>query len=172
MSKPNFSEMLAQSEADAVVANRSRDNVETYIQKRLHTRLAIGSAIIDKKSGERVYSVEQAQKIIGKDFHWLAARKFTIERVTNYLVVVDAKDAWGRSMGQFTIELSDLHLSTWDFAVKVRASIARVKAAKVAEAKRTQEQDLKKLRDQVKLAQRALDKAVKDAEEKGALFTK
>lgn len=172
MSNPNFSEMLATSDADAVVAKRSRDNVETYIQKRLHTRLAIGSSIINKKSGERVYNIEQAKQIIGKDFHWLAARSFAIERITDYIVVVDAKDAWGRSMGQFTIEISDLHLSTWDFAVKVRASIARVKAAKVAEAKRTQEQDLKKLRDQVKLAQNALDKAVKAAEEKGALTAK
>lgn len=164
MSKENFSELLAKSEEDARVARISRDDVEDYIQKRLKDKLRIGSAIIDKKAGKRIYYTEDAANIIEKRFHWLAARNFTIEKITDFFVVVDAKDAWGRSMGQFTIHLSDLNLSTWDFAVKVRESITYVKAAKEAEAKRTQEQDLKKLRDQVKAAQRALELAEKAVE--------
>lgn len=172
MLKENFSELLAKSEEDARVATISRDNVEEYIQKRLKDKLSIGSAIIDKKAGKRICYIEDAAKIIEKRFHWLAARRFTIEKITDFYVVVDAKDAWGRSMGQFTIHLSDLNLSTWDFAVQVRSSVARVKAAKVAEAKRTQEQDLKKLRDQVKAAQRALELAEKAVEAKMTVSTK
>jgi hypothetical protein len=172
MSKENFSELLATSDEDARVAKISRDNVEEYIQKRLKDKLRIGSSIIDKKAGKRVYYIEDAAKIIEKRFHWLAARRFTIEKITDFYVVVDAKDAWGRSMGQFTIHLSDLNLSTWDFAVQVRSSVARVKAAKVAEAKRTQEQDLKKLRDRVKAAQRELELAEKAVEVRTAVSTK
>lgn len=172
MSKENFTELLAMSEEDARVAKISRDNVEGYIQKRLKDKLRIGSAIIDKKAGKRIYYTEDAANIIEKHFHWLAARSFTIEKITDFFVVVDAKDAWGQRMGQFTIHLSDLNLSTWDFAVKVRASIIWLKAAKKAEAKRTEEQDLKKLRDRVKAAQKALDQAVKAVEDKGALAAK
>lgn len=172
MSKENFSELLAKSEEDARVAKISRDDVEGYIQKRLKDKLSIGSAIIDKKAGKRIYYIEDAAKVIEKRFHWLAARRFKIEKITDFYVVVDAQDAWGRSMGQFTIHLSDLNLSTWDFAVQVRSSVARVKAAKVAEAKRTQEQDLKKLRDQVKAAQRALELAEKAVEAKMTVSAK
>lgn len=164
MSKENFSELLAKSDEDARVAKISRDNLEEYVQKRLKDKLRIGSSIINKKAGKRIYYIEEAATIVGKRFHWLAARSFTIEKVTDFYVVVDAKDAWGRSMGQFTIHLSDLNLSTWDFAVQVRSSVARVKAEKIAQAKRTQEQDLKKLRDQVKAAQRALELAEKAVE--------
>lgn len=163
-SKPNFSEMLATSDADAAVAKVSRDAVEAYLMKRLKDHSRTGSSIINKKAGYRVYDTTQAKDIIEKRYHWLVARNFEITKITKFFVVIDAKDAWGRSIGEFTVHISELHLSTWDFAVEVRKSISYIKKLKADEAKRTEEQDLKKLRDQVKAAQKALDNAVQAVE--------
>lgn len=172
MSNENFVEMLNKSDEDARVAKISRENVEAYILKRLNRQRSIGSAILDKKAGKRIYYVADAAEFIEKDLHWLAARNFKIEEIREHWVSFVALDAWGRAMGTFTVHTEDLNLSTWDYAKKVRGSIAKVKARKIAEAKRTQEQDLKKLRDQVKAAEKALAAAVKAAEDRGAVFAK
>lgn len=163
-SKPNFSEMLATSDADAAVAKVSRDAVEAYLMKRLKAHSRTGSSIINKKAGYSVYDTTQAKDIIEKRYHWLVARNFEITQITDYIVVFIAKDAWGKSIGEFTVHINELQLSTWDFAVKVRRSINYIKMLKVDEAKRTEEQDLKKLRDQVKAAQKALDNAIQAVE--------
>jgi hypothetical protein len=160
MSNGNFEELLTKSDKDAEVAKVSRDALEAHLQKQLKEKARIGAAILNKKHGESVYNIETAKKVVGPNYHWLVGRSFTIGKVTKYFVTFHANDAWGRSIGEFTVHHLELNLSTWDFAVRVREAITRVREAQKAELKRTKEQNMKKLRDAVKAAQRALDQAM------------